>query len=146
MEKYDVIILGAGRSTIIADRLAKAGKKVALVESETLGGTCPNRGCVPSKLLIGYSDLIYHIKEAKRFGIDLTVNDISLEEIFKNNKDWTDNVDARYESRLTDLVDIYRGEGSFVSNDVIKVQDKELSADKIVIAQDLVLESFQKPY
>ena len=55
-EQYDLIILGGGRASTLAIAAAKAGKKVALVERDKLGGACPNRGCVPSKLLIGFAE------------------------------------------------------------------------------------------
>ena len=49
------------------------GMNVALVEKGPLGGTCPHRGCIPSKLLIGYADAAEHVREAQRFGFETTV-------------------------------------------------------------------------
>ena len=57
MKTYDLIVIGGGRASTLAMEAANAGQKVALIEKESLGGTCPNRGCVPSKLLIGYADV-----------------------------------------------------------------------------------------
>lgn len=45
MKQYDLIIIGAGRSSNLAQNVAKQGKKVALIEKSSLGGTCANRGC-----------------------------------------------------------------------------------------------------
>jgi dihydrolipoamide dehydrogenase len=52
MEKYDVLIIGSGSGMSIADGALNRGMKVAVVESGPLGGTCLNRGCIPSKNVI----------------------------------------------------------------------------------------------
>ena len=52
MKEFDLIIIGGGRASNLALKAANKNKKVALIEKSKLGGTCPNRGCVPSKLLI----------------------------------------------------------------------------------------------
>ncbi len=54
MEKnYDVIVIGSGvAGKNLATELATAGKKVAIIEQRTWGGTCPNRGCDPKKVLL----------------------------------------------------------------------------------------------
>src|SRR5438105_4315717 len=52
-ERYDVVILGGGNAGIgVTVATHKAGKSVALIESWVLGGTCPNRGCTPKKVLV----------------------------------------------------------------------------------------------
>ncbi|MDX9900777.1 MAG: FAD-dependent oxidoreductase [Aliarcobacter sp.] len=76
MKKFDLIIIGAGRASNLAARAGKAGKKVAIIEKSTLGGTCPNRGCVPSKLLLGYAHVANAIRESGRHFIDSSINNI----------------------------------------------------------------------
>ena len=50
---FDLIVIGSGAGgSVCADIMARAGKRVAIVESDTLGGECPNYGCVPSKALL----------------------------------------------------------------------------------------------
>ncbi len=66
MKTFDVIIIGGGRAANLASKIAKLGKKVALIEKSLLGGTCANKGCVPSKLLIGYADVVRSIQESNR--------------------------------------------------------------------------------
>ena len=57
-EKFDVVVLGAGPAGEVAvNTLAKAGKKIALIESELIGGECTNWGCIPSKTLLRPADL-----------------------------------------------------------------------------------------
>ena len=86
-DKFDLIIIGAGRASNLAVSAGKAGKRVALIEKSTLGGTCPNRGCVPSKLLLGYAHVANAIKESNRHFIDSSINSIDIKKIFeKTNK------------------------------------------------------------
>ena len=57
---YDLIVFGGGNAISTAIDCGAKGMKVALVEKGPLGGTCPHRGCIPSKLLIGYADAAEH--------------------------------------------------------------------------------------
>ena len=86
MKKFDLIIIGAGRASNLATRAGKAGKKVAIIEKSTLGGTCPNRGCVPSKLLLGYAHVANAIKESNRHFIDSSINNIDIKKVFQYAK------------------------------------------------------------
>ena len=134
MKKFDLIIIGGGRASNLAVTAGKQGLKVALIEKSTLGGTCPNRGCVPSKLLIGYAHVANSIKESNRHFINSSINNIDVEKIFEETNNYVSKIDSRYESRFNKNVKIFRGSGSFVSNNVVKVNDEELTAPKIVIA------------
>lgn len=134
MKTYDLIIIGAGRASNLAVTAGKNGKKVAIIEKSTLGGTCPNRGCVPSKLLIGYAHVARAIKESKRHFINATINKIDLEKIFEETNNYISKIDPRYASRFNENVEIFKGTASFVSNHIVKVNNQELTAPRIVIA------------
>ena len=68
---FDVIVLGAGPGGYLAaERLGHAGKMVALVEEQYLGGTCLNVGCIPTKTLLNGAKNYLHAKEAGQFGVD----------------------------------------------------------------------------
>ena len=69
METFDVIVVGSGSGMMIAEAALNSGMKVALVEMDVLGGTCLNRGCIPSKMVIYPADLIAQIKHAEALGI-----------------------------------------------------------------------------
>ena len=69
-ESFDLIVVGGGRASGLAIAAGKAGLKTALIERDRLGGACPNRGCVPSKLLIGFAEAANHVREAGRHFID----------------------------------------------------------------------------
>ncbi|MGJ8657555.1 MAG: dihydrolipoyl dehydrogenase family protein [Akkermansiaceae bacterium] len=133
MKTYDIIIIGGGRASTLAIKAATAGKSVALIERDRLGGTCPNRGCVPSKLLIGYADVAKRIREASRHHISATIDAIDLPQIFADLNHWIESVDPRYESRFPENLTLYRGEGKFISNKVVEVNGTQLTAEQIII-------------
>jgi dihydrolipoamide dehydrogenase len=134
MEKFDLIVIGGGRASNLAAKAGKIGKKVALIERSRLGGTCANRGCVPSKLLIGYADVIRSIQDSKRHHIQSEIKSIDIEKIFSQNNEFIDGVDDEYSSMLNENVKLFRGTGSFVSDNVVKVGNSTITAEKIVIA------------
>ena len=134
MVEYDIIVIGAGRASNLARNAGKAGKKVAIIEKSKFGGTCPNRGCVPSKLLIGYAEVARSIEDASRHFIDATVNSIDVEKIFEETNAHIEKVDPAYRGAFNENVTTFTGEASFVSNYVVEVNGEALTAPKIVIA------------
>ena len=134
MKPYDLIILGGGRASNLAIAAGKQGMRVALIEKDALGGTCPNRGCVPSKLLIGYADVARNIRESHRFFISAEIRKIDVAKIFAETNDWIGKVDSRYEGRLPESVDLYRGQGHFVNSHEVSVNGNTLTSKTIVVA------------
>ena len=71
-QAFDVIVIGGGPGGYpAAIRAAQMGKKVALIEAKELGGTCLNRGCIPSKALIACAERLQAVREATAFGIEI---------------------------------------------------------------------------
>lgn len=69
-QRFDLLILGGGMSYVGAIRAAQLGMKVAIVERDRLGGTCLNRGCIPSKALLETADLLHRVTEqGAEFGL-----------------------------------------------------------------------------
>ena len=134
MKKFDLIIIGAGRASNLAVKAGKMGKKVAIIEKSKFGGTCPNRGCVPSKLLIGYAHVAHAIKESNRHFIDSTINSIDVDKIFEETNKYIAKIDPAYKNKFNENVEIITGTGKFLSNNIISVNGEELTAPKIVIA------------
>ncbi|KAB7884200.1 dihydrolipoyl dehydrogenase family protein, partial [Poseidonibacter ostreae] len=134
MKKFDLIIIGAGRASNLAAKAGKMGKKVAIIEKSKLGGTCPNRGCVPSKLLIGYAHVARSIKESDRHFIDSSINNIDIEKIFEETNKYISKIDPIYKKKFNENVEVFYGTGKFVSNNIISVNGEQLTAPKIVIA------------
>ena len=70
MEIYDLLVVGGGPGGYLcAERAAQEGMKVALFEERSLGGTCLNEGCIPTKTLLNSSKMYRHAKESEAFGV-----------------------------------------------------------------------------
>ncbi len=136
MQTYDVMIIGSGGGSKIAKVLNKLGKKTALIEKDLAGGTCLNRGCIPSKMLIHPASLANKIRELDRFKIDSEIRSIDFEALVASINTYTDDMSdgivSNYEK--VELVDYYRGEARFVSDHVVAVGGTELTAPTIIIA------------
>ena len=71
-EKYDVIVLGGGNAGFGVSAIAhEAGKSIAFVEYREFGGTCPNRGCTPKKVLVAAAHALHEIGQAHVHGIEV---------------------------------------------------------------------------
>lgn len=140
MERFDVIFLGAGSGGYVgAIRAADLGKKVCIIEERDLGGTCLNRGCIPTKALLKSAEVFHTVKEAKTFGIKVDSSGYDINGVF----DWKDNVVKKLISGVEYLlksrkVVIKKGRGKIVDNETIEIetpQGKErVQSDNIVIA------------
>ena len=119
---YDIAIIGGGPGGYVAAIYAgKKKAKVALIEKGELGGTCLNRGCIPTKTLIHGANLLHAIKSAKDFGI--TVNDINLDWDLLQKKT------ARVVKTLTKGV-----EGLLAANNVTVIKGAAKLTDKNTVA------------
>ena len=134
MKKYDVIFVGSGHACWHGALILKlAGKSVALIERDLLGGTCTNYGC-DAKILL---DSPFELKEAldRYEGIGLESKaDISWSNLMKYKKEVIEFMPTALEGMFDGMgFDILRGEASFIDANTIKVGDEEYVADKFVI-------------
>lgn len=136
MNNYNVIIIGSGGGAKIAQALSQLGKRVALIEKDRAGGTCLNRGCTPSKMLIHPAGLVEKIRRLQKFKITAGEPVVDFEALVASINAYTDNTSDGIASRFeqSEHVDYYRGEARFVSSREVHVGEYQLSAEKIVIA------------
>lgn len=137
MKKYDVVVIGSGGGAKIVSPAARLGLKVACIEKSALGGTCLNRGCIPSKMLIHPADVAVEIKQANRFDIHNDPHfEVNFEKLISRISHTVDTdsqkIVAGYERNPN--IDLYNAEGRFVADKVIRVAGEEITADKIFIA------------
>ena len=137
MKHYDIIVIGGGGGTKLVSPPARAGLKVAVIEKEALGGTCLNRGCIPSKMLIHPADVAHEIDNAHLYNITVKkpykVNFSKLVNSVSTQVDGTsDRIGVAYKKNKN--IDYYHGTATFISNDVVDVNGKKLTADKIIVA------------
>jgi mycothione reductase len=131
---YDLIVFGGGNAISTAIDCGAKGLNVALVEKGPLGGTCPHRGCIPSKLLIGYADAAEHAREAQRFGFETTVRAPDPDAILRDTFEFTKKYDGILENALGTSVTLYRGHGTFAANRTLRVNGNSIYGDKLVLA------------
>src|SRR3989338_1738885 len=137
MKKYDVIVIGSGGGSKITSPAAKLGYKVAVLEKDRPGGTCLNRGCIPSKMLIHPAYVATHIQEAHKFDIHVnphfSVDFAKLVARISQTVDAdSDSIEAGYQRNPN--IDFYHAPGRFIDNKTITVNGEEITADKIFIA------------
>jgi len=134
---YDVIILGGGPGGYSAAvRCAQYGLSVAIVEKEKLGGTCLNRGCIPTKAMLSSAELVAKIKESEEFGI--TVSDFSVDMkkiIERKNKivsELVGGLDKMFAARKIPVLNTF---GKLISKNEIELENGDvISGDKVIIA------------
>jgi len=137
MKKFDLITIGSGGGAKISSPAASMGLKVAVIEKDRLGGTCLNRGCIPSKMLIHPADVALEIKEAYRYDIlndpDFSVNFAKLIERISHTVDAdSDKIEKSYNTHPN--ISLFRGAAKFLENKVIEINNEQIMADKIFIA------------
>lgn len=135
-ERYDLIVIGTGSGLDVANALAERKWKVAIVERDRLGGTCLNRGCIPSKMLLHSADVVETIIRAELFGVKVRGYSIDFESIVKRV---TEHVDGESEAirrglRSVENPKLFESECRFVGMKVLQVGNETLTADKILIA------------
>ncbi|HJM28765.1 MAG: mycothione reductase [Acidimicrobiales bacterium] len=135
MQKYDLIIIGTGSgNTIITPEFDDL--EIAIIEKDVFGGTCLNRGCIPSKMLIHVADVITEITHSHELGITIgspTVNWPEIQSRIFGRIDPISNSGEDYRKNLPNVT-VYSGEASFVTSHEIMVGDEVIRGDQIVIA------------
>ena len=135
MKEFDLIIIGTGSgNTIITPEFDDLS--IAIVEKSTFGGTCLNRGCIPSKMLIYVADLVTEIARSRELGIttvDHLVNWRQIQQRIFGRIDPIANAGETYRHSLSNVT-VFNGEGSFVSVNEIIIGDEIIRGKQIVIA------------
>ncbi|MBI2660047.1 dihydrolipoyl dehydrogenase [Candidatus Woesearchaeota archaeon] len=136
MQSFDLIVVGAGSGLNVSSAAAEMGIKVAVVEKGPMGGTCLNRGCIPSKIIIHSADVAETIKKSRLFGINSKINSVDFAKITSRtsnivDKDAKDIEEAIIEDKKTTL---FKVEAKFIGERTLKVGKETIKGDKIVIA------------
>ncbi len=145
MEEFDVAIIGAGSGGYVAAiRAADLGKKVAIIEHREIGGTCLNRGCIPTKALLKIAEIYTNAKESRSFGI--TVENVSFDpNAIQRRKDaviqrLVAGIDFLLKTRK---IVVKRGSGKLLDEHTIEITNDE-GTEKIK-AKDIVIATGSEP-
>lgn len=149
MKTYDVVVIGSGPGGYVAAiRSAQLGFKTAIIEKyDTLGGTCLNVGCIPSKALL---DSSHHYEDAlKHFethGIEITGElKVSLKKMIDRKNSVVEQTCSGIKFLMDkNKIDVFHGLGSFVNSTRIKITSKDGSSEEIE-AQKTIIATGSKP-
>ena len=140
MKEYDLIVIGAGPGGYeAAFEAADLGMKTALVEKEQLGGTCLNRGCIPTKSLLRSAELYRQMKEAAVFGVSAEAVSYDPEKMQQRKREVVSQLQKGIEATAKKKkVDVIHGKGTVLGDGqaAIRTQDGEeiLRAENILLA------------
>ena len=134
MRTFDIIIIGSGGGTKITQALNRLGKKTALIERQHAGGTCLNRGCIPSKMLIHPSGLAEKLRHGLGPAGQVSAPEIDFEALVASINAYTDNMSGSLSEHLDkeEKIEYIRGEARFVSDRVVSVNGEKLTAETII--------------
>ncbi|MFM7022871.1 MAG: dihydrolipoyl dehydrogenase [Flavobacteriales bacterium] len=142
MSTYDVVVIGSGPGGYVAAiRCAQLGMKTAIIEKySTLGGTCLNVGCIPSKALLDSSEHYHNANHTfKEHGIDVKGLAVNIKQMIeRKNKVISQTCDGIKFLMKKNKIDVFQGVGSFVNKNTIEIKGEkgtqQISAAKTIIA------------
>lgn len=138
IEHVDLVILGSGSTAFgAALRAAELGKTAVMTESRTLGGTCVNRGCLPSKNLIDAARIVWEAQHPRHPGLRPAKVELDFRELIRQKDDVVHAYrDRKYQSIVSDSdqIRVYEGHAAFTSDQTVTVDGRELEGDQFLIA------------
>ncbi len=136
-DEFDLLIIGSGSAAFAAAIKARdLGARVGIIERETIGGTCVNIGCVPSKALLRAAEAYYRAGHSPFAGVETTAGEVDLPALVAQKQGL---VDQLRKEKYADLLDIYgiefiEGEGRFVDAETIEVSGRRMRATRYLVA------------
>jgi len=137
MDNYDLAIIGAGWAGFnAAMKAGQSGCKVALIEKDKLGGTCLNRGCIPTKALIQSAKILSLIKKSSAFGVRADNPSINFSEIQRRKEQIVSQLNSGMQFMLKNNknINFIQGEARIVSAGELKIGKEKIAAKNILIA------------
>ncbi|SEH17913.1 dihydrolipoamide dehydrogenase [Natronorubrum sediminis] len=141
VSEFDLLVIGSGSGLDVASAAARRGQSVAVVERGPLGGTCLNRGCIPSKKLLYHAEVLQTLERADEFGIDADIAGVDFAGIVREvTTDVSESADSIHHGLQTSSQHtLLEGEGRFVDDRTIEIVDgpdtgKRARAETVLIA------------
>jgi len=136
IKKYDIIVIGSGAGLNIVRKAASNGLKTAFIEKDRLGGTCLNRGCIPSKMLIYPAEAADKIRTSSK--LDISADNrvqVNFKKLIQRINFSTSEISDEILSTVKKIenLDFYHENACFTSDKLIRVGADELTAEKIFI-------------
>ncbi len=136
--KFDLVILGSGSTAFAAAiRAAELGKTAAMTEMRTLGGTCVNRGCLPSKNLIEAARIVWEAAHPRYPGLAPVKMDVNFAELIAQKQEVVETYRGKkYQSIITDddNIKVFEGKAELLDAHTVSVGEQTLIGDQILVA------------
>ncbi|MEU6421269.1 mycothione reductase [Streptomyces spiralis] len=134
MRHYDLIVLGAGSGNmLLTEELGHF--RTAIVEPDLFGGTCLNRGCIPSKMFVLAADAAEDARAAKRLGVHASIAPVDWKTVRDRVFSRIDPLHgSAVDYRRKNNIDVYTEEAYFIAPKVVQVGDERITADTFVVA------------
>ncbi len=140
MKKYDLVVVGSGAGFIVLDAALERGLSCSLIEKDQFGGTCLNRGCIPSKMLVYPADLIREAERAPKLGVTMGKPKVDWkllgERMFEKIGA---NKEIRQEYMDTPNLDVYEGTAAFEDEHTMRVTLKDGTVTEPFTAERFLL-------
>ena len=133
---YDAVIIGSGPAGYeCARKIAELNGKVAIVEKESLGGTCTNSGCIPTKALHASASFFSEIRKASKMGFKVDLPPVEMKPLIERKNRIVKVMSLGVRKLLEDCnVELIKGEAKIKDSHSVMVQDRILKTKNIVVA------------
>lgn len=133
---YDLFVIGTGPGGSASSKQAAFyGKRVAIAEQETIGGTCVNRGCIPKKFIVYAADFALHNQVASNYGWDNIGGTFDWSRLIESVQKQVEKRNNSYLQQFQKAgIEMLKGKATFVDPHTVEIDGRKVTADKIVIA------------
>jgi pyruvate/2-oxoglutarate dehydrogenase complex dihydrolipoamide dehydrogenase (E3) component len=147
-ESFKAIIIGAGQAGVpLAQALADAGWKTAIIERSHVGGTCINVGCTPTKTMVASARVAHLARRTQDYGVHVGEVRVSLAKVVERKRSVVQSFRQGNRQRLQDheSIELIRGEASFSGPKTIRVQLQGAAGERVLEAEVIVINSGGRP-
>lgn len=138
MREKNIVVIGGGPGGYVAAiKAAQAGASVTLIEKDKMGGTCTNRGCIPTKALLETSNLLSSIKEAEQYGISVNDVFINYSKVLERKNRVVKQLMSGVEFLMKkNNIKVIKGTGKIIDSKKVEITGnyEKIEADNIIIA------------
>jgi glutathione reductase (NADPH) len=135
-QHFDLIVIGGGSGGLaVAEKASALGKRVAIIESHRIGGTCVNNGCVPKKVMWYAAHLAHAVDDASGFGVPASRGKTNWQRLVTGRDQYISNINQHWSGYVEDSgIEYISGYATFVDASTVEVNGDYYAADHIVIA------------
>jgi len=145
-DRYDIVIIGGGNAGFGVSQIAHAaGKSIAFIESDEFGGTCPNRGCTPKKVLVAAAHAMHEIEIAPTHGIEVGPAKLNWSALIDRKSEMIDFIPAAMQDTAEGRGKVYKGKARFVGPNTVEVGGLQIKADNFIIATGSITRPLSMP-